>query len=115
MCQRECLGGTVEPHRVGARNIPRARGRNVDRAWEARPLHRALEQEGGARGRVLLRVMMSFVKKRAEVLLRGEQLRGLRYDGLEYHHAGRKIGRGHDTSTRVGDDLAELRLAGAPA
>ena len=59
--------------------------------------------------------MVRFVKERAELVLRREELRGLRHDRFEQHDAGRKIRRGHDADAGVGDDLAQLRLVRSPA
>ena len=96
----------IYPARVDETSIGR-----VKPARSIAPLSSSAVPEGAS----FFGVMVRFVEKRAEIVLRGEEPRGLRHNGLEHHDAGREIGRGHDTDALVGDDLAELRLARIPS
>src|SRR5439155_1663157 len=61
------FGGSVESHRVRARNVAGARRRHIDGAGEPGLLHGVLQHQRGARRRIVLRRMMHFVHPRAKI------------------------------------------------
>src|SRR6266496_2703048 len=115
VAQHHGFRGTVEPDGVDPRNEAGTRGRDVDRAAKPRLLHGALERQRRAGWRVLLGSVMRLVQERAELLLRCEELRRVRGNGLEQDDARRKIRRGDDADASLAGNGPQLALVRAPA
>ena len=93
--QGDGLGRPVEADRVDAGHEADARRGDVDRARKAAPLERALEQQRGARRRVLLGRVVGLVDEGAVEILRREQLRRPLGERVHQRRADREVGGDH--------------------
>ena len=103
--QGDGLGRPVEADCVDAGHEADPRRRDVNRARKAAPLERALEQQRGAGGRVLLGRVVGLVDEGAVEVLRREQLRRALGERVHQRRADREVGGDHRADAR-GVDLA---------